>query len=100
MEDNKVVKKAINNKRKRTPVWLQVLIVAITLIAVAMVVFLGSQTYRETRKMATEQFNQQQLILARSTATGIETYIKELSATLSLLSKLPSIQQMDPECLQ
>jgi hypothetical protein len=75
LEDNKVVKKAINNKRKRTPVWLQVLIVAITLIAVAMVVFLGSQTYRETRKMATEQFNQQQLILARSTATGIETYI-------------------------
>ena len=94
------MEKVIKNKGKRTPVWLQALIVAITLTAVAVVIFLGSQTYRETRKMATEQFNQQQLILARSTAVGIEAYIKELRATLSSVAKIPSIQQMDPECLQ
>ncbi|MCK5120133.1 MAG: cache domain-containing protein, partial [Candidatus Latescibacteria bacterium] len=85
---------------KRPPLWLQVLIGAITLIAVAVAIFLGNQAHRESRKMATEQFNQQQLILARSAATGIEAYYKELSNALSSLTKLPSIQQMDPECLQ
>jgi len=85
---------------KRPPLCLQVLIVAITLILVAVVIFLGSQTYRETRKMAIKQFNQQQLILARSAAIGLEAYFKELSFALSSLVKLPNVQQMAPECLQ
>ncbi len=85
---------------KRPLLRLQVLIVAITLTAVAVAILLGSQVYRDTREMATEQFNQQQLILAHSAAAGIESYYQELSEALSSLAQLPSIQQMTPECLQ
>ncbi|MCD6333974.1 MAG: hypothetical protein J7M27_01405 [Candidatus Latescibacteria bacterium] len=92
--------KHVSQNRKRPPLWLQVLIIAITLTALAVAIFLGNQTHREARKMAAEQFNQQQLILARSAATGIEAYYKELRNALSGLTKLPSIQQMSPECLR
>ncbi len=50
--------------------------------------------------MATEQFNQQQLILARSAAVGIEVYFKVLRDEVLSLVKLPSFQQMAPESLQ
>ena len=79
---------------------LQFLIAAITLAAVVAAIFLGNQTYHETREMTIEQFNRQQLTLARSAATGISSYCKELSIALSSLAQLPSIQQMRPECLQ
>ena len=92
--------KLSENKVRRPLFWLQILIVAITLFAIAVVIFLGSQTRFETRRMAVEQFNQQQLMLARSTAAGIEVYFKELSAALLSLAKIPSIQLMTPECLQ
>ncbi|MCK4527309.1 PAS domain S-box protein [candidate division WOR-3 bacterium] len=89
-----------DKRRKRPPVWLQILIIAITLIAVAVVVFLGSRTYLETRKMAIAQFNQQQLILARSAANGINAYFQELAGDISSLVYLPDIQQIKPECLK
>ena len=92
--------KDASTKGKRTPVWLQVLIGVLTLTAVAMVILSGSRAHRETRKMATAQFNQQQLILVHSAAAGIESYFKELTASLSSLVKLPSIQRMTPECLR
>ena len=92
------MKKASDGKRPW--LWQQGLIVAITLVAVAVVVLLGRQTYQETREMATEQFNQQQLILARSAAAGIEAYFAELVAELSSLTYLPTVQQMTPECLK
>ncbi len=100
MKKDYIAKSVNKNKEKRPLIWLQVLIVAITITAVLVMIFFGSQTYRETRKMATEQFNQQQLILACSAANSIEAYFKELSSALSSLAKLPSIQQMTPECLQ
>jgi PAS domain S-box-containing protein len=84
---------------KRPLLWQQVLIVAITLTAVTVVILLGRQIYRETREMATEQFNQQQLILARAAAAGIEAYYKELSNALSSLANLPNIQHMASESL-
>ena len=82
------------------PVWLQVSIIIITLIFVTIVVFVGSQTRHEMEKLVIEQFNKQQLILARSSAKGIETFYNDLSASLLSLSKLPSIQHITPECLQ
>ena len=85
---------------KRPPIWLQVFIVAITLTAIAAAVFLSSQTYRETEKLAAEQFNQQQLILARSAATSIEAYFEGPTSELSSLVNLPEVQQMTPECLK
>ncbi len=85
---------------KMPPLWLQVSIVIITLIFVAIVVFVGNQTRNEIEKLAIKQFNQQQLILARSSAKGIEAFYSDLSASLLSLSKLPSIQHISPECLQ
>ncbi len=85
---------------KRSLFWLQTLIVAITLIVVTVVIFFGSQTFRETKKMSTEQFNQQQLILARSAANSINAYFKELVAELSSIANIPEVQQMTPECLK
>ncbi len=94
------MKKLNVHKGKRPLFWLQTLIVAITLITVAVVIFFGSQTFRETKKMSTEQFNQQQLILARSAANSINAYFKELVAELSSLANIPEVQQMTPECLK
>jgi len=92
------MKKASNGKRSW--LWQQVLIVAITPAAVTVVILLGRRTYRETREMATQQFNRQQLILARSAAAGIEAYYRELGEALSSVAKLPGVQQMAPESLQ
>ncbi|MCK4624242.1 MAG: PAS domain S-box protein, partial [Phycisphaerae bacterium] len=58
------------------------------------------RTFRETRRLATEQFNQQQLILAQSAARGVESYFKELSIGLQSLARMSQFQQMDPKCLQ
>jgi PAS domain S-box-containing protein len=50
--------------------------------------------------MVLNQFNQQQLILARSAATGIETYLGEVCASLQSATKIQAIRQMSPDCLQ
>ena len=79
--------------------WRQVLIVVITLTAVTVAILLSRQTYSETGKVATEQFNQQQLILARSTAAGIESHLEEINEELPVLAEIPAVQAMTPECL-
>ena len=94
------MQKTNHNNTQRPTLWPQILIAALTLAAVAAILLLSRQTYRETRELAVEQFNQQQLILARSAAAGIESYYQELSQALVSLAKQPSIQQMAPECLQ
>ncbi len=68
------MQKTNHNNTKRPPLWPQVRIAALILTAVAVALLFGRQTYRETRELAAEQFNQQQLILARSAARGIVTY--------------------------
>jgi hypothetical protein len=83
-----------SSRNGNRPLLWQVLIVAITLTAVVVAILLGRQAYNDTREMATEQFNRQQLLLARSAATGTEAYYQELGEALSSLAQLPSIQQM------
>ncbi len=79
-------------------VWL-VLIVTVTLAAIAAAVFLSYRDHRETLRLATTQFNQQQLILARSAATGIETFIAGMNDDLLALSVFPVVQRMEPGIL-
>lgn len=79
--------------------WRQVLIAAITLTAVALAILLNQRTYRETREMATEHFNEQQLILAREAAAAIETFVINIKDDLLALSRLPSVQRMEPGIL-
>jgi len=100
LEDNEVMKKAIKNKGKRPPVWVLAVVVAITLIVVAVAIFLSRKTYVETSKMAIEQFNQQQLILARSAAAGIEYFIADVEDDMLALSNFPVVQRMEPGILE
>ena len=94
------MKKAIKNKGKRPPLWVLAVVIAITLATVAVVVFLSSQTYVETRKMATEQFNRQQLILAHSAAAGIEYFVADIGDDMLALSSFPVVQRMEPGILE
>lgn len=86
-------------KEPRPPLWPRLLIVSVTAVAVVAVVFLGRHTQHETRQTAIRQFNEQQLVLARSLAAGIEAYHRELSQALASLAKVPAVQQMTPDCL-
>ena len=52
------------NNGKRPSVLLYIIIIAITLTAIAVTISLGKKHHRETIRLATEQFNRQQLILA------------------------------------
>ena len=78
---------------------MRTLVIAITLVAVALAIILGSQTYRKTEQMAAEQFDQQQLILARSAAAGIDRYLDEINEELPVLTAMAPVQAMAPESL-
>ena len=80
--------------------WIQITIVSITVIAVAITTFLGIRTYDTTRQTVLEQFNQNQLILARSAAAGIETYFSEVMAALVSATKVTAIKEMTNDCLE
>jgi len=58
-------------------------------------IFLGKKNHHETIRLATEQFNQQQLILARSAARGIEAFIADVDDDLLSLSNFPVVQRME-----
>jgi len=77
-----------------------VLIIAVTLTAIAVTIFLGQRNHRETVRLATEQFNQQQLILARSAVTGIETFMADLDDALLALSNFAVVRRMEPGILE
>ena len=94
------LKHSSNKNGKRSLLWRQVPIVAITFIAVMVAILLNRQAYRETREMAKEQFNHQQLILARSAAAGIETFITAVDDDLLALSNFPAVQRMEPGILE
>ncbi len=64
----------------------------ITLLLVAGASWLAISTARYMKDILREQFNQQQLVLARTTAQRIEDNINEAISDLQLLNSLPSIQ--------
>jgi hypothetical protein len=78
---------------KMPSILLYIIIIAITLAAIAVTIFLGKKNYRETIRLATEQFNRQQLILARSVAKGIETFIADVNDDLLMLSNFSVVQR-------
>ena len=57
------------------------------------------RNYSEMKKIATKQFNKQQLLLAKTAATGLEAYYWELIKEMSSLVETPDIQQMSPGIL-
>ncbi len=73
--------------------------IAVSTFSVILAVFvLNLRFQRELKKMAEVEFGQQQLILARSTADGIEVYFKALISELSAMSSdMHDIFQMASE---
>ncbi len=55
------------------------LVWGITVVLIGLIVWLGGVLYRTTEQEMADQFNRQQLILAREAATGIEEYLKALA---------------------
>ncbi len=89
-------KKPSYKKRERPVIRAQVIIIVAIATAIIVAIILSNQAYSDTKKRATDQFNQEQLALARSAATGIEHSIINVEDVLLGLSELPVVQKMEP----
>ncbi len=66
-----------------------------TTLLLGTVLLLGWMSSKKVKEVATEDFNQQQLAIAKHAADQIENSLNSLKRELSLLSLSPSIQYMD-----
>jgi two-component system NtrC family sensor kinase len=64
-------------------------------LLMAAVLILGWLSSQKVREIVTDDFNQQQLVLARHAATQIENSIESLKRELQLLSISPSLQYIE-----
>ncbi len=88
------------NQEKRPSVLLYVIIIGAILIAVMVTAWHSTRSFHETTRLATGQFNHQQLILARSAAAGIDTFIADMDDDLLALSNFPAVQSMEAGILE
>jgi signal transduction histidine kinase len=72
----------------------------ITLATIITTIYLSNKNHNEVKRLATEQFNQQQLILARSAAMAIEYFMVNIEDDVLNLSELPTVQKMEPGILE
>ncbi len=63
---------------------LTILVIAALLIVV--VACLGHATNREVEKLVHQQFNEQQLLLTRQSAAGIESFLEEKIVLVEMLA--------------
>ena len=73
---------------------------AITFILVVFTSFWGYSTAKYMREMIREDFNRQQMALARVTAQKIEADLQDAVTDLMLLNSLPAIQYCDAEAYE
>lgn len=71
---------------------LKVLILFFTILMISVVISLGWITHKRILETVKEDFNEQQLILARHTASQIENIVNMLKREITLLRLSPSIQ--------
>ncbi|MDY6965419.1 MAG: sensor histidine kinase [Halobacteriota archaeon] len=64
-----------------------VLIIAISLTLVSVVISLGYDSHSEVKELVQEQFNEQQLMLAKQAASGIESFINERVIAIEILAE-------------
>ena len=88
------------HKDRRPSTLLLVFVIALTLAAIITTIYLSNRNHREIVRLATEQFNQQQLILARSAAIAIENFMADVEDDVLTLSKFPVVQKMEPGILE
>ncbi|MBW2647524.1 MAG: GAF domain-containing protein, partial [Deltaproteobacteria bacterium] len=79
---------------------LYIIIIAVTMAAIAVTIFFAQKNHREIVRLSTEQFNQQQLILARSAAAGIKHFMAEIEDEICALSNFPAVQKMETGMLE
>jgi PAS domain S-box-containing protein len=68
------------------------IVVAVSVLLLALILLLGWSSYREVKDVVTEDFNSQQLLLARYAARQIGNLIEMLKKEIKLLSLSPSLQ--------
>ena len=72
------------------------LLLAVNLALLGTSIYLGLMSANQMREIVKEDFNQQQLVLARHTASLLEQDINFLKRELSTLNFSPSIQYLEP----
>jgi len=87
-------------KDRRPSTLLLIFVIILTLAAIITTIYLSDRNHREIVRLATEQFNQQQLILARSAAIAIEYFMANIEDDVLNLSELPTVQKMEPGILE
>ncbi|MFH1014674.1 MAG: cache domain-containing protein, partial [Nitrospirota bacterium] len=75
--------------------YFNILIVIIMTLLLGTVLILGWMSSRKVREIVTEDFNQQQLVLARHAASQIENSLNVLKREMVLLSLSPTIQYIE-----
>lgn len=88
------------SKDRRLSTLLLVFVIVLTLTAIVTTIYLSKRNHNEIVRLATEQFNQQQLILARSAAIAIEYFVANIEDDVLNLSELPTVQKMEPGILE
>ena len=73
----------------------RVVILVICIILICTVASLGFKTHGEVEEIVQEQFNEQQLLLTRQSAAGIESFLEEKTVLIEVLAA--DISDMSPE---
>ncbi len=80
--------------------YFKVLVLVIMTLLLGAVFILGWRSSRQVRETVTEDFNQQQLVLARHVAAQIENSLDSLKREIQLLSLSPAIQYSELPALE
>ena len=89
----------MDNKRLKLKKNIVILITLISLIFLAMGLVLGVWSARDMREQVSDQFNEEQLIIARNTADLIERELDFIKKEILLLSQEKAFKIFDPNVL-
>jgi signal transduction histidine kinase len=70
-------------------------ILIICVFAITLIIFLGSKTNEEVQNIVQEQFNEQQLLLARQSTDGIEEFLNQKTIIIEILANAISDKPPD-----
>lgn len=70
--------------------WGQAVVVLLVLLSIAAMIFFGFRAFDSAMECVRRQFNQQQLILARSASSAIETVISDFAVHLNQMAEMAS----------
>ena len=81
----------------KTPWIIKLTLILIGLLVIGMV-FIADQIHQRSESHIFEQFQQHQLIIAQSMATGLHEFILEIEKELKFLSQLSAVQHLGSQC--